>query len=236
MHKILSALMTMGVLVVGGHAVAQTAQQPAAPASVAGIETCVTCHGENGVSRVPTYPTLAGQKVDYLIRQMSVFRQSRDKILSAPNNDAPTEGSAAKSPSSRFDPLMAHVAAGLGDNEVLRIAAALAQMPCDGGTTDAVPASQPVKPQAAQRCEACHGEAGVSSLSHVPNIAGQQRGYLRRQLLIIRENAYGAAPRESEIWRTHPIMERQAGRLSIEDVDILAQYYAALDCRTTARP
>lgn len=236
MHKTLSALTTMAVLVASGHVIAQTAQQPAAPALVAATEACFTCHGENGVSRVPTYPTLAGQKVDYLIRQMSVFRQSRDKILSAPNTDAPAEGSAAKSPTSRFDPLMAHVAAGLSDSEISRIAAALAQLPCDGGKTGAVPISRLVKPQVAQRCEACHGEVGVSSLGHVPNIAGQQRGYLRRQLLIIRENAYGATPRESERWRTHPTMERQAGRLSIEEVDILAQYYAALDCRTPVKP
>lgn len=219
----------MGVLAASGHAIAQTAQQPAAPAPVAATETCFACHGENGVSHVPTYPTLAGQKADYLIRQMTVFRQSRDKISSIPETGA-------KPPASRFDPLMAHVAAGLGDGEVSRIVAVLAQLPCDGGKTGAAPISPPVKPQVAQRCEACHGEAGISSLGSVPNIAGQQRGYLRRQLLAIRENAYGAAPRESELWRTHPIMERQAGRLSIEEVDMLAQYYAALDCRTTARP
>jgi len=240
MHKILWVLTTMAVLVASGHAIAQTAQQPAAPAEVivlaGSLETCVTCHGENGVSRVPTYPTLAGQKVNYLIRQMDVFRQSKDKISSAPNSDAPAEGYAAKPPASRFDPLMEHVAAGLSDNEISRIAVALAQLPCDGGETKAAPISPPVKPQAAQRCEACHGETGVSVMSHVPNIAGQQRGYLRRQLLIIRENAYGATPRENERWRTHPIMERQAGRLSIEEVDILAQYYAALDCRTPAKP
>jgi cytochrome c553 len=68
-------------------------------------------------------------------------------------------------------------------------------------------------------------------MPHVPNIAGQQRGYLRRQLLIIRENAWGADSSDSERWRTHPIMERQAARISIEEVDALAQYYAALDCR-----
>lgn len=219
----------MGVLAASSHAIAQTAQQPAVPAPVAAMETCFTCHGENGVSRVPTYPTLAGQKVDYLIRQMSVFRQSQDKISSVPENGA-------KPLASRFDPLMAHVTAGLSDGEVSRIAATLAQLPCDGGKTEAAPISQPVKPQVAQRCDVCHGEVGVSSVGNVPNIAGQQRGYLRRQLLIIRENAYGAASRESELWRTHPIMERQAARLSIEEVDMLAQYYAALDCRTTVRP
>lgn len=226
---------------VSGYALAQTAQQPAAPAEpvapAASLETCFACHGENGVSRVPTYPTLAGQKVDYLIRQMVVFRQVVDKNSGASGNDANGGGSgAAKLSASRVDPLMVHVAAGLSDREISHLATALAQLPCVDAKADAAPPPQPVKPQVAQRCDACHGENGVSSLRNVPNLAGQQRGYLRRQLLIIRENAYGAAPRESENWRTHPIMERQAARISIEEVDVLAQYYAALDCRGAALP
>ena len=107
---------------------------------------------------------------------------------------------------------------------------------CDGGKTKAKPVNPPVMPQAGQRCAACHGVDGIGRLPHVPNVAGQQRAYLRRQLLLIRETAWGAAPREHESWRSHPIMERQAARISIEDVDALARYYAALDCRGAGTP
>jgi len=36
--------------------------------------TCAGCHGANGVSAVPTYPNLAGQKAPYLAKQMKAFR------------------------------------------------------------------------------------------------------------------------------------------------------------------
>lgn len=36
--------------------------------------TCGGCHGANGISAVPTYPNLAGQKEAYLVKQMKAFR------------------------------------------------------------------------------------------------------------------------------------------------------------------
>jgi cytochrome c553 len=45
-----------------------------AAAGKAKAATCGGCHGANGVSAVPTYPNLAGQKEAYLAKQMKAFR------------------------------------------------------------------------------------------------------------------------------------------------------------------
>jgi len=35
---------------------------------------CSACHGAAGISAVPTYPNLAGQKVAYLVKQLKDFK------------------------------------------------------------------------------------------------------------------------------------------------------------------
>jgi len=50
--------------------------------------TCAGCHGGNGVSMVPMYPNLAGQKEMYLAKQLKAFRDGS-------RND-PTMGAMAK--------------------------------------------------------------------------------------------------------------------------------------------
>jgi cytochrome c553 len=37
-------------------------------------KVCGMCHGTNGISNVPIYPNLAGQKEQYLVLQLKAFR------------------------------------------------------------------------------------------------------------------------------------------------------------------
>lgn len=37
--------------------------------------TCAGCHGTAGISAVPTYPNLAGQKAAYMVKQMKAFKE-----------------------------------------------------------------------------------------------------------------------------------------------------------------
>lgn len=48
--------------------------QSTAPAAPATVEACRACHGQQGVSRNPTFPNLAGQKADYLEAQLKAFK------------------------------------------------------------------------------------------------------------------------------------------------------------------
>lgn len=45
---------------------------------------CVACHGPVGVSNIPLWPNLAGQKKDYLIKQLKAFKndERRDPLMS----------------------------------------------------------------------------------------------------------------------------------------------------------
>ncbi|MFT2091790.1 c-type cytochrome [Paraglaciecola sp. 2405UD69-4] len=51
----------------------------AAGKTKAGI--CAACHGASGISQIPTYPNLAGQKEQYLVLQLKAFRDGERKNM-----------------------------------------------------------------------------------------------------------------------------------------------------------
>jgi len=198
------------------------------------LKACFECHGPGGVSRIPTRPTIAGQNARYVARQLEAFRHA--VAARKQDTDADADNAPAQQNSTRSDPIMSHAAELVRPADIPALAAAVSKLSCDGQDANKdndkkAPKKIPAMPAAGTACVACHGADGIGVSQHTPNLAGQQRSYLRRQLLLIRETAWGAAPRENESWRSHPIMERQAARISIEDVDALARFYAALDCR-----
>ena len=71
-----------------------------AGAGKAKAASCGGCHGAKGISAMPTYPNLAGQKEAYLVKQMKAFK---DK--------------------SRKDPTMNAMAAPLSDTDMANLAA-----------------------------------------------------------------------------------------------------------------
>ncbi len=79
-----------GLAVAGGDAAAGKAK----------AATCAGCHGATGVSAVPMYPNLAGQKAQYLVKQMKDFKSGARKdptmsAMAAPLSDADMENLAA---------------------------------------------------------------------------------------------------------------------------------------------
>ena len=62
--------------------------------------SCAGCHGAAGISAVPTYPNLAGQKEAYMVKQMKAFKDG-----------------------SRKDPTMNAMAKPLSDKDMANIAA-----------------------------------------------------------------------------------------------------------------
>lgn len=55
--------------------------------------TCAACHGANGISAIPMYPNLAGQKEQYLLKQLKDFKSGarKDPVMgpmSMPLSDA----------------------------------------------------------------------------------------------------------------------------------------------------
>lgn len=187
------------------------------------IETCIECHGPGGVSSTPTRPTIAGQKASYIRSQLEAFKSSANGSVSIDQT--------LNNPLLRSDPVMEHMAQGLPAHLIEPLSVAVSAMACDGGNPKPKSKFQPRRPFAADACVSCHGVDGIGVWDGVPNLAGQQRAYLRRQLLLIRETAWGADPREGEAWRSHPIMEAKTARMRIADIDAIARYYSKLDCR-----
>jgi cytochrome c553 len=62
--------------------------------------TCAGCHGATGISAVPMYPNLAGQKALYVEKQLKAFRNG-----------------------TRKDPIMGPMAKPLSDTDIVNIAA-----------------------------------------------------------------------------------------------------------------
>lgn len=79
----------IGILVTGlGLGLAGSA--PATPPTAAA--TCAACHGSDGNSTNAQYPTLAGQKPAYLIRQLDAFRSgARSSAIMKPFVDTLTD-------------------------------------------------------------------------------------------------------------------------------------------------
>ena len=66
-------------------------------------------------------------------------------------------------------------------------------------------------------CAGCHGTAGISKNPMWPNLAGQQQGYLVKQLKAFRDGS-----------RVDPMMTPMAKPLSDEDIANLAAWYSSL--------
>ena len=56
-----------------------------AAAGKAKTATCAGCHGQKGISMVPMYPNLAGQKEAYLVKQIKNFKEGvrKDPTMNA---------------------------------------------------------------------------------------------------------------------------------------------------------
>ncbi|MBS9782145.1 MAG: cytochrome c [Gammaproteobacteria bacterium] len=70
---------------------------------------CGACHGANGISITPIYPNLAGQKEQYLAKQIKAFKDG-----------------------SRTDATMKPMVAPLTDEDIANLAAYYASLPADG--------------------------------------------------------------------------------------------------------
>ena len=114
----------------------------------------------------------------------------------------------------RWHPTMRGLASGLTRQERADLAAYFKQ--AAPALTSAEPAGTP--PEAAAACVACHGRSGVGTMGEYPNLAGQHADYLARSL-----NDYRLGKRKN------PLMQPFAQQLSQEDIEALAEFFAAQD-------
>lgn len=151
----------------------------ALPATVMAVEerlaACLACHGATGQSVTPEVPSLGAQPAFYVMVQLYMFREKM----------RPVE-------------VMNTVTQGLTDDELRRLADAVAALPAPPPVTDAADPARLERARALvqeHRCNVCHNP-NFSGLQQVPRLAGQREDYLVKALRDYKSNtrrAYDAA-------------------------------------------
>ena len=169
---------------------------------------CGGCHGPDGNAPVPMFPKLAGQRSDYVAKQLHDFKSGQ-----------------------RVDPVMAGMAAMLSDQDIADVAAHFESIAVNPGTSDPALAELGERVYRMGRteigllpCIGCHGPSGEGANGAIdggfPAIGGQNPDYLVKQL-----QSFRAGSRAND-WKG--IMQVIASRLSDEDIAALAAYVISL--------
>ena len=161
--------------------------------------TCAGCHNETNAN-----PNLEGQLPTYIYRQLQDYKNgSRKDPSTAMNGLAGTLS----------DQDMADVSAWYGVQTPMRGA---------GGAEDVTGiVYQGEGKRMEPACASCHGNAGQGEKIDVPRLAGQKAPYLETTL-----GAYKRGERGNDIYQR---MRLIAGKLSDEEIRLLAEFYSKQD-------
>lgn len=124
---------------------------------------CANCHGEEGLSKTPDVPNLAGQNPGYLLEQIRKFGSGERK-----------------------DAFMQGLIKVLKDEERLQIALYYASAPVSPTPANAAQSAKG-KELFAKLCVRCHGEQARGSEAY-PRLAGQKLPYLQTSITRYRDN------------------------------------------------
>jgi cbb3-type cytochrome c oxidase subunit III len=123
---------------------------------------CANCHGEDGNSKIPEVPNLAGQNPSYLLEQIRKFGAGERK-----------------------DQFMQGMIKVLKEEERMQIALYYANAPVKAGTSDPAQAARG-KELFARLCARCHGDQGRGNET-IPRVAGQKMPYLQASITRYRD-------------------------------------------------
>lgn len=169
---------------------------------------CTTCHGQDGRSLNPAWPNLAGQRSDYLEKQLHDLKRGESRHV---------------------DDAMAPFISQLTDEDIQNIAAFYAEKPLPVGThrlrrknTRGEELYHQGDPkQHILACVTCHGvSAKGNGLPGFPSLAGQHINYTIHQL-----GAFKTGDRQNDPSHT---MQRVTAAMSPDDIYAIAYYLASL--------
>jgi len=124
---------------------------------------CANCHGDEGVSKMPEVPNLAGQNPAYLLEQIRKFGSGERK-----------------------DQFMQGLIKVLKDEERVQVALYYASVPTVPSPADPAKVAQG-KALFAKLCARCHGEQARGSELY-PRLASQKMTYLQTSITRYRDN------------------------------------------------
>ena len=171
-------------------------------------ETCAECHSLDGISVMARFPKLAGQRPDYIAKQVRDFRDGRRK------NDGGQ---------------MAAIAAEVDDESLTRTAAYFAGLPPPPPAAPPAAESEEWRRGAALyqdgdadsgivKCGSCH-DGAESKRPDAPLLKAQHAAYLAKQL-----REWRSGERQNDLSQTMPAV---AVKLSDRDISALATFLAS---------
>ncbi|ADG10742.1 cytochrome c4 [Caulobacter segnis] len=173
------------------------------PGAALAADVCSACHGEEGTTISDAFPRLAGQSPEAIYKQLSDYRSgARYNAQMTPVAQALTDEQLAQV-ASYFGHVKARVRLGAGDLGVDD--PAISRLIHRGDPSRQMPP-----------CESCHAR-GAGGPPETPVIAGQNAGYLERQLLDYKHGA-----RRNDVYRR---MRDVAGKLSDDEIRRIAALY-----------
>ena len=166
---------------------------------------CGACHGADGNSLNPVWPSLAGQGVDYTVKQLKAFKSGQ-----------------------RQNGLMSPMAMSLSDEDMLDIALYYEKQPLiiKSVAADEIAEAEKLyrggdKARGIPACMSCHGPNGAGNpAAKYPAIRGQHAEYTADQLQQYANN--------SRTTDQQQMMRMVAKKLTEEEMRQLASYVSAL--------
>lgn len=168
-------------------------------------QVCAACHGVDGNGGAdPSWPKLAGQEQDYLVKQLGNFKSGERK-----------------------NPIMAAIAAGLTEQDMRNVAAYYANLAIKPGAAASEELARSGEKiyrggnakTGVSACMSCHGPSGHGIPPHFPGVSGQYAAYTEKQLL-----AFKSSGRPSY----NDMMTRIAFRMSEGEIKAVSEYMAGL--------
>ena len=164
---------------------------------------CAACHTADGSRGLPAYPILQGQHPEYLVKQLTEFKEGKRK-----------------------NSIMNGMAAPLTPEDMRNIAAFYGSKKAKDGTakTAALVALGEkiyrggIAKKGVPACAGCHSPNGAGIPAQYPRLAGQHSDYTKTQLTTFRQGERTNSPQMMTI----------AANLSDKEIEALADYIAGL--------
>jgi cytochrome c553 len=185
---------------------------PTTPAKTLAKEVCAKCHGENGTTTVANVPNLAGQREEYLAKQLQELKShSRSDPRAVANMWSVSHTLTDK----QIDGLAAHFAAQKPQPQPVEGTPeqiAVGKYISNGGTH-----AVGIPP-----CSGCHGADGEGK-TIFPRLAGQHTDYLVKQLTVFQSTDQRPGG---------TVMKSVSHNLSPESIANVAAYFQSLGNET----
>jgi cbb3-type cytochrome c oxidase subunit III len=164
---------------------------------------CAACHGADGNSGTPTYPKLAQQHPEYIVKQLTEFKSDK-----------------------RANPVMKGMATALSDEDMKNIAywvTTKAAKPGFSKEKDLVTLGERIyrggiADRQVPACAGCHSPNGAGIPAQFPRLAGQHADYVSAQLTAFRDG----------VRKNSAQMSGVAAKMNDREIKAVSDYVAGL--------